>query len=477
MAAGANRELIRKLKEDLKEGVFSGGYHVQQVLPVSGNPMPSRLGKQVDPRKNKTSNEISDPDEERKKPSRQRRNDERDAYEVQRVITHPSMTSSMASLDLKIRNFHDGILPTLFISHGNGCMPLLWEKGHPSLHCFEELGISNGLGPENVKCIVIISAQWEPDDDLIGITNVTHNKLYYDFHQAPNECYHLPYKPPGHPGVAARCFDLLRVSTGEEARVPRYVSGRGLDHGVFVPLMMIRGFFNIPVVQIGLPWEGLWWDRADLAIRVGRRLAPLRKEGCLIVGSGQSVNPHKTSRCGPEVMAFNNALKYVVTQQSGSKRLSHLRNWPDLPGSNWAHGREEHLLPLLVCAGAAQKDSAEIAGDVLDGVTPMTHFLFGGVRSPDTRASSYKHRSATNNDESQRLSALTSLSSTSLRSRSTADVRSNEVSSSSISRVSSASEMVHAGTRKNRWTAHRKTLDHDYLYDPFHGTGYDEPRI
>lgn len=470
IAAGADPLTIRKMMSDIRHGQFV--HDAATGKPRGGHDTPPRRAKRMDPLMNRgdhfeTKAESDERSWEREdilkrrhagaaghfgeyRPPPRHRSPQRDDYEVGRVIRHPSMSSSVAAVS------YNGVLPTLFVSHGNGCMPLLWEKDHPNLHCFQDLGVSNGLSADNIKCIVIISAHWEKDDDQIGISNTTHNKLNYDYHQAPNECYHLPYAPSGHPGVAKRCFDLLRTKSGNDFRVPNYVSSRGLDHGVFIPLMMIRGFWDIPVVQVGLPWKSRWWERADQAFNVGRSLAPLRREGVLVVGSGQSVNPHRESNCGPQIMAFNNALKAVISEHTGSTRTKHLVNWADLPGAQYAHGRDEHLLPLLVCAGAAEKDCAAVVGDGLDGATPMTHFLFGvGEHHGGSEANSFAStRSGHHRSGASNVTSLTSLTSSSLHSSYRSDGGSGGFT------PGSGDASAYAGSRATRWNAHRGTVEH-----------------
>jgi aromatic ring-opening dioxygenase catalytic subunit (LigB family) len=116
-------------------------------------------------------------------------------------------------------------------------------------------------------------------------------------------------------------------------------------------------------------------------LSLGRALAPLRREGVLIIGSGSSY--HNLGRFGPEYAAdsdvFDRWLTEVVTERDPQVREARWRRWQEAPHARLAHPREEHLLPLFVVSAAAGTDIGQkIFGDHLFGVA-MSSFQFGAV--------------------------------------------------------------------------------------------------
>jgi aromatic ring-opening dioxygenase catalytic subunit (LigB family) len=132
--------------------------------------------------------------------------------------------------------------------------------------------------------------------------------------------------------------------------VTREENARGWDHGVFIPMKVAVPDADIPLVQMSL--------RADLDpadhIAIGRALAPLRDEGVLIVGSGMSF--HNLRVRGPAAIEpsaeWDAALTAAVTDRDPTRRAKRVAGWRTLPHAQFAHPREEHLLPLMVALGA-----------------------------------------------------------------------------------------------------------------------------
>src|SRR5690606_7038988 len=123
------------------------------------------------------------------------------------------------------------------------------------------------------------------------------------------------------------------------------------DHGVFVPLKVAWPGAEIPVVQMSLHAS---LDPA-LHLAAGRALASLRDEGVLILGSGMSF--HNLRAMGdPRVEApsreFDRWLTTAV-EADAAERVALLSRWESAPWARLCHPREEHLLPLMVAAGAS----------------------------------------------------------------------------------------------------------------------------
>lgn len=237
----------------------------------------------------------------------------------------------------------------LYIPHGGGPLPLLGDPGHGEL-----VAGLKALGRElrRPAAIVVVSAHWEEAE--ARVTSAAEPGLLYDYYGFPEEAYRLSYPAPGDPELAARVIAGLRsagVSCAPEA-------ARGLDHGVFVPLALMYPEADIPCVQLSLI-KGLD-PQAHLAL--GRALAAaVGDEDTLILGSGFSFhNMREFFQAGadepdPRNEAFQAWLRRVCAEPglSDAEREEALQGWERAPHARYCHPREEHLLPLQVCAGFA----------------------------------------------------------------------------------------------------------------------------
>jgi aromatic ring-opening dioxygenase catalytic subunit (LigB family) len=229
-------------------------------------------------------------------------------------------------------------------------------------------GLLNGL-PERPKAIVIVSAHWEAP--AFAITGAAHPELIFDYYGFPKHTYQLTWPAPGAPALAERIRGLL-AGQGLPAEVD---PARGFDHGVFIPFKLMVPAAEIPTVQLSLQ-AGL--DPAT-HLAAGRALAPLRDEGVLIVGSGMSF--HNMRAFGnPAATAVADEFDGWLTSAVESvpaERAKQLEKWADVPSGRLSHPREEHLLPLMVAAGAAGEDGGRnIFSDIVMS-TRVSGFQFG----------------------------------------------------------------------------------------------------
>jgi aromatic ring-opening dioxygenase catalytic subunit (LigB family) len=205
--------------------------------------------------------------------------------------------------------------------------------------------------PKVVQALLVISAHWE--EKVASVTTNPAPPLLFDYYGFPPHTYELTWPAPGSPELAARVRSLLQ-NAGIESRED---ASRGLDHGVFVPLKLTFPNADIPTVQLSL--------RAGLDpeehLKIGRALAPLREEGVLIIGSGMSYHNmrgfnHPASLAHSERFDawLTNAVKGAPADRDAS-----LSAWKKAPSAIECHPREEHLLPLMVAAGAAGGDRGE----------------------------------------------------------------------------------------------------------------------
>ena len=240
--------------------------------------------------------------------------------------------------------------PVLYLPHGGGPLPLLGDPGHGELTEF--LGsIRSKLGAP--AAILVVSAHWEAARPTL--TTATQPDMLYDYSGFPPEAYQIQYPAPGNPDLAEQIISQLAtagIAADED-------ESRGYDHGLFIPLKLIFPEAELPCIQISLI-KGL--DPAR-HIALGRALHFLRSQNVLILGSGMSFhNMQAFFRGLPESRpdeAFDRWLVKVCCNEAltAAERDHELINWSQAPSAGYCHPREEHLLPLHVCLGAAGPDA------------------------------------------------------------------------------------------------------------------------
>lgn len=263
------------------------------------------------------------------------------------------------------------MLPTFFINHGGG--PCFFLEPGPMRDAWRELedylaGFMAAL-PDRPRALLIVSGHWEEPVPTVNAS--ARPPLIYDYGGFPDYTYRLTFPAPGAPTVAARVNELLSAASIASGSEP----SRGWDHGVFVPLKVMLQSADVPIVQLSLQ-RGLD-PAAHLAI--GRALRPLREEGVLILGSGQSYHNMRGffggSAVDPKAEAFDAWLRAAMID--GTTRDEALIGWADAPGARDAQPHEDHLLPLMVAAGAApgEPGRADFHGHALG--KPISGFRFG----------------------------------------------------------------------------------------------------
>jgi 4,5-DOPA dioxygenase extradiol len=242
----------------------------------------------------------------------------------------------------------------VFVSHGGGPLPLLGDPSHREMvSCLKRIA---GRFPEP-DAIVVVSAHWE--EKRPTITAASCPSLIYDYYGFPAESYAIQYPCKGEPDLAK---DIHR-QLAEQAIESTLDESRGLDHGVFVPLKIMYPEAHIPCVQVSLV------DTLDPAehMAVGRALSTLAERNVLLIGSGFSFHNMKafftpeTSESRHLNHAFEDWLMTTCCSQgfSEDERSELLLSWGEAEGARFCHPREEHLLPLHVCYGAAQRPCSE----------------------------------------------------------------------------------------------------------------------
>ena len=249
----------------------------------------------------------------------------------------------------------------VYFSHGGGPLPLLGDPSHQAMVDFMRRLPAQLKKPE---AILVISAHWE--EPVATLLDAPTPSLFYDYYGFPDEAYEITYPAPGRPPLAKQIVELLNRN-----QIPAGVdSHRGFDHGLFIPLKLMYPEADIPALQLSL-LRGLD-PTAHLAL--GRALRDLVAENILVIGSGFSFHNMRAfawdGNDAPDSANddFQNWLIDVCTgNMSQAEREQRLREWEQAPSARYCHPREEHLLPLHVCLGMADKPAATIFDDYILG--------------------------------------------------------------------------------------------------------------
>lgn len=248
--------------------------------------------------------------------------------------------------------------PSLYIPHGGG----------PCFFMPDPNGIWSGMEaylrsiaaslPGPPKAILLVSAHWE-ERGFAFTASATHPGLVFDYYGFPPETYRLTWPASGAPWLAERGVELLRAAGLPSGIHPT----RGFDHGTFVPMKVAFPEAEIPCVQMSL-FAGL---DPVLHLAAGRALAPLREEGVLIIGSGMSfhnLRAYGDPRVEQPSIEFDAWLEKAAAA-GADERAGMLTRWAEAPHARLCHPREEHLIPLMVAAGASQAAGTRDYGEVV----------------------------------------------------------------------------------------------------------------
>jgi aromatic ring-opening dioxygenase catalytic subunit (LigB family) len=248
-------------------------------------------------------------------------------------------------------------LPAIYLPHGGGPWPFVDLGGLVDARESEALalylrGMPAAL-PRRPKALVVVSAHWEAP--VPTVMTSPHPPLLFDYYGFPEAAYRITWPAPGDPELAKRVQALVEAAGFASATDGE----RGFDHGTFVPLKLSFPDADVPTIQLSLE-RGLDPERH---LALGRALAPLRDEGVLLVGSGMSFHNLREFGRGPgnpSSEAFDAWMQRAAVAET-SVRNAELVRWAAAPSARAAHPREEHLLPLMVMAGAAGTDPGRIA--------------------------------------------------------------------------------------------------------------------
>jgi 4,5-DOPA dioxygenase extradiol len=245
------------------------------------------------------------------------------------------------------------ILPAIFFGHGN---PMNAVSTNPYTEAWRRIG-------ENLpkpRAILAISAHWYVPGT--GVTISTAPRTIHDFGGFPRELYQVLYPAPGDPGLARRVQSLL-------APIPVVLDDAwGFDHGTWSVLKHVYPAADVPIVQLSIDET----RPAAFHLEIGKKLAPLRGEGVLVVGSGNLVHNLHTYAWGRhEPDPYDWAIRFEAEARGLLLAGDHapLVDYETL-------GREallsiptpDHYLPLLYVIGTRQaSDKVTFPVEGVDG--------------------------------------------------------------------------------------------------------------
>jgi aromatic ring-opening dioxygenase catalytic subunit (LigB family) len=246
-------------------------------------------------------------------------------------------------------------MPVVFLSHGGGPWPfvetrMLTPAEHEAFAGY--LRSVSRIPKTPPRAVLVISAHWE--EPVATVMNGKSPPLLYDYGGFPPAAYELTWPAPGDPALASRVQELLGAAgfqTGSN-------DARGYDHGTFVPLKLAYPDADMPTVQLSLLRS---LDAAE-HVALGKALQPLRDEGVFIVGSGMTYHNMRGFGRPPakaQSEAFDAWLEESVAAPAAERNAA-LASWTRAPFARDVHPREEHLLPLMVVAGAAGEDVGRV---------------------------------------------------------------------------------------------------------------------
>lgn len=248
--------------------------------------------------------------------------------------------------------------PAVFIGHGSP-MNALEDNIHTA--AWRALGAERA-GPERPRAILVISAHWQTHG--LRVTAMAAPRTIHDFRGFPQPLFDVQYAAPGAPDLARRVAALL---------APEPVAldlDWGLDHGAWQVLLHLAPAADIPVVQLSL-------DRDTAPARhvaLGRRLAALRDEGVMILGSGNVVHNlglidwHSPERGFDWAVRFNDRTRqrFLDRDLDGLADYAASSSGVDNADARLSVPTDDHYLPLLYVAGAA--DAQDPLSVITDGL-------------------------------------------------------------------------------------------------------------
>lgn len=262
-------------------------------------------------------------------------------------------------------------LPVLFLGHGS---PMIALETNDTTKTWAAMGQAIG----KPKAILCISAHWLTQG--VAVTAMTAPRTIHDFGASfPQALFDVKYPAPGSPELAARVKDLLSPEP-----VVLDQQAWGLDHGTWSVLCKVYPEADVPVVQLSMDASKPPAWHFELA----KRLAPLRDEGVLIVGTGNIVHNLPAMNWGARncepydwSRRFNDYIKQAIVDDAPQRAVDFASQGQDAAKSV---PTPDHYWPLLYVLGARLPgDQPTFAPDHIEhGSLSMTSITLAGAPNP-----------------------------------------------------------------------------------------------
>lgn len=251
-------------------------------------------------------------------------------------------------------------MPVVFTGHG---YPMNAVIDNPARSGWKHAGEQIGK-PE---AIIAITGHWQTSGLCIRCSD--DNPQLFDVWDLPEEIYDLHYKPPGSDKHIRMVKELLEGNIYDD-------NTWGIDHALWTPLSSMYPSADIPVILLSTDIDVL----PSQAYELGKKLAPLRREGVLILGSGNIVHEvdmvdHEVKGGLPWAEEFNKKIRELTL----SRKISELLDYKNIPHHELAVPTPDHYYPFLTVLGASDsRDRISVFNDYCERASlSMTSFVFG----------------------------------------------------------------------------------------------------
>ena len=260
-------------------------------------------------------------------------------------------------------------MPAAFIGHGS---PMNTLESNRFTAAWRAFGESVG----RPRAVLAISAHWYLNGT--AVTAMARPRTIHDFYGFPPELFAFDYPAPGSPEVAEEVAEVVK---------PEYVGldrdSWGIDHGTWSVLAHVFPGADVPVLQLSIHAS----QPAGYHVELGRRLAPLRDRGVLILASGNVVHNLRVIQFRQPELAFDWAERFDASvKEAMATRPAAVATLESHPDHARSAPTPEHWLPLLYLAGlcdAAGEGAAPFAEGCTMGSISMTSYVLGGYAAPD----------------------------------------------------------------------------------------------
>lgn len=254
-------------------------------------------------------------------------------------------------------------MPVIFSGHGS---PMIALEHNEITEGMDRIGRAVESQFGRPRAILMVSAHWYTHGTFVQST--PEPRQVYDMYGFPKELYEVKYPAKGDGELTRKVQSLLGSAVAVN-------DDWGIDHGAWTVLVHMFPKADIPVVQLSVDGDISYTEEFEL----GRKLAALREDGYLILGSGNVVHnlrevEWENAGGSDATLRFNDYITEAVLQEDTEKVIGFASH----PDASYAVPTPDHYLPLLVCLGAAGADRAQVFNKICNlGSMAMTGYAWG----------------------------------------------------------------------------------------------------